>query len=136
MTDNTLGLLGLMRKASAIVPGEDDASEAVISGKARLLLIPKSVSDKKRERAERYLEGRSCELVELPFSEDELSKAVGTGGCSMAAVTDLGFAVSLCRQLAEADGEKYGGTYTRLLSRAEKQKRRKTEKPGARAVKK
>lgn len=136
MTDKTLGLLGLMRRASAIVPGEDDASEAVISGKARILLIPRGVSAKKRERAERYLEGRSCELVELPFTEDELSKAVGTGGCSMAAVTDLGFAVSLCRQLAEADSGKYGEPYARLLSRSEKQRRRKTEKPGVRAVKK
>ena len=34
MTEKILGLLGLMRRASAIAPGEDSAQDAVKAGKA------------------------------------------------------------------------------------------------------
>ena len=130
MTDRILGLLGLMRKASAICPGEDAASEAVLAGKARLLLLPADAPPRKIERADRYLEGRSCLKVMLPYPESCLSEAVGTGGCTMAAVTDMGFADALMQLLTGQDPLRYGNAAKKLHCRLDKQKRRKTEKPG------
>ena len=134
--DRILSLLGLMRKAGALVPGEDASSEAVLAGKARLLLLPCDAGEKKRGRAERYTDGRSCLLVELPYSESELSEAVGTGGCTMAAVTEIGFADSLMKKLAESDPDEYGQLSAEISGKYAKITRRKTEKPGAKAWKK
>ena len=52
-----LGLLGLMRRAGAISPGEDQAAEAVRAGKGKLLLLASDVSDNARRKAE-MLRGR------------------------------------------------------------------------------
>ncbi|MDO5444741.1 MAG: hypothetical protein Q4F31_03875 [Eubacteriales bacterium] len=136
MSDKILGILGLMRKAGAIALGEDDASAAVLAGKARLLVLPSDAGDKKRERALRYLDGRSCELIQLPYSGKELSEAVGIGNCSMAAVTDIGFADSLMKQLAITDPDRYGQSADTIHEKLSRISRRKTEKPGVKARKK
>ena len=130
MTDRVLGLLGLMRKASALSPGEDSASDAVLSGKAKLLLLPSDAGDKKKERAEWYTDGRSCLIVKLPYTESQLSESVGTGGCTMAAVTDMGFADSLMQILSEQDPELFSEQAEQIHAKFEKQKKRKIEKPG------
>lgn len=53
MTDPITGFLGIMRKASALAPGEDQATDAVLRGKARLLILhPTWGSGRKRERNE------------------------------------------------------------------------------------
>lgn len=130
MKEKILGLLGIMRRASSLSPGEDRASEAVLDGKARLLLLPEDVSEKKRERAERYVEGRSCLVLELPVSGAELSGAVGTGGCTMASVNDLGFADALMKLLAASDNDRYRAAADEITAKLEKQKKRKISKPG------
>lgn len=136
MSDHILGILGLMRKAGSIALGEDEASGAVLAGKARLLLLPEDAGEKKRERAMRYLDGRSCELVFLPYSGKEFSEAVGVGSCSMAAVTDIGFAASLMKQLSGYDPERYGRSAEAIQEKLSRITRRKTEKPGVKARKK
>lgn len=130
MTDKILGLIGLMRKASALVPGEDAAAEAVLAGKARLLLLPADSPAKKRERAERYTDGRSCRIVPLPYREAELSEAVGTGGCTMAAVTEMGFADALMKALEESDRDTYGLLAKEVHEKLDKLRQRKASKPG------
>lgn len=136
MFDNILGMLGLMKKASAVAVGEDKTAEAVLSGKARLLLLPADAGEKKTERAERYIDGRSCEIVRLPFYENELSAALGTGSCTMTAITDLGFADSFMRRLAERNQDVYGQVAEIIHAKLLKMNRRKTEKPGVKARKK
>ena len=136
MNDRISGLLGLMRKASAICPGEDKASEAVFAGKARLLLLPSDAAPGKRERAERYTDGRSCMMVNLPCTQEELAAALGIGGCTMAAVTDLGFASALMKLLKAEDPKRYGAAAEETEKRLEKLRRRKSEKPGRKAGKK
>lgn len=134
--ENILKLLGLMRKAGSLCLGEDDSSEAVLSGKARLLLLPSDTGEKKLLRAERVLDGRSCVPVNLPFSEMELSAAVGTGSCSMAAVTDIGFAASFMKRLAESYPDRYTKENEEIDARLARISRRKKEKPGVKVLKK
>ena len=48
MREKALKLLGLMRRANAIQPGEDRAGEAVQAGKARLLLLASDAAVSRR----------------------------------------------------------------------------------------
>lgn len=136
MKEDILAFLGLMRRASALAIGEENASEAIAKGKARLLLLPSDGREKTALHAEHLLEGRSALKIQLPFSEEELARSVGTGRCSMAAVTDLGFAKALMEQLDGAFPGRYGKELEAVAFRHEKAQRRKKEKPGVRTKKK
>ena len=133
MREKILGLLGLMRRANALSPGEDQAGDAVKAGKAKLLLFSSDVSDNARRKAENLSEGRNVQPVPLPFDRGELGAALGLGGCSMAAVTDLGFADALMRLLAAQWPEEYAEAAQRVRERSEKAVRRKTQKGSKKA---
>ena len=128
MREKMLGLLGLMRRASAISLGEDNANETVRAGKGKLLLLASDVSDNARRKAENAAAGRHVELVELPFDRETLGSAVGLAGCSVAAVTDLGFAKAFAELLAADAPEQFGELAERVRSRSEKAEKRKTQK--------
>jgi len=87
MEDKALGLLGLMRRASAIELGEDNSAAAVKAGKAKLLLLSSDVSDSARRKAESFSFGRSVLLVPLHYTREELGAALGVKSCAMAALT-------------------------------------------------
>ena len=135
MTEKIFGMLGLMRRASAIVPGEDKAAEAVRAGKGKLLLLAEDVADNARRKAENFSAGRSVALVPLPFDRAALGDALGLGSCSVAAVTDLGFANALMKELAARDPEKYRSIAQETERRCEKAARRKKETAARRASK-
>ena len=135
MSDKVLGLLGLMRAASAIAPGEENAADAVSQGKARLLLIAQDANEKAKKRVERYLEGRRALMIHLPYKNAEIAQAIGIGGCAMLAVTDMGFAKSLLKNLSEMYPGKYDAEAEEMNRRFEKAERRKKEKPGVKAKK-
>lgn len=135
MIDKIKGLLGLMRRASALALGEDDVLNVIARGKARLLLLASDVPDKQRIRAERSLDGHSTVKVILPFDSVEAGQAVGLGSCRMIAVTDIGFAVALMKLLAGFDSEKYGAAEMKIAARDEKIKRRKIDKPRTKSEK-
>ena len=77
MRERILGLLGLMRRASAVSPGEDQAGDAVKAGKAKLLLFSADVADNARRKAENLSNGRNVQLVPLPFDRGELPALPG-----------------------------------------------------------
>ena len=127
MREKTLKFLGLMRRANALQVGENNTGEAVRSGKAKLLLLASDASDNARKRAESFTAGRSCLLLPLPFTKEELSAALGLGGCSMAAVTDLGFANALIKRLRELEPETYAAAAEEVARRFSKAEKRKSE---------
>ena len=100
MREKILNLLGMMRRANAITIGEDKAAEIVRAGKAKLLLLASDVSENAARKAENLANGRNVQLLSLPFDREELGGALGVGGCSVAAVTDLGFASAWMKLLA------------------------------------
>ena len=128
MRDKALKLLGLMRPAKAIEIGADRACDAAAAGKARLLLLASDAGESALRRAERALAGRRAVRLELPFTRDELAEALGVGDCTMAAVTDMGFAEALVKQLSAIDAERYAAPAAELAAKHEKMKRRKSEK--------
>ena len=128
MREKILGLMGLMRRASAIAPGEDSALDAVRAGKAKLLLFASDVSDNAKRKAENASEGRNLVSVPLPFERSQLGDALGIGSCSIAAVTDLGFADALMQLLAAQWPEQYNEAAQAVRQRREKAARRKNQK--------
>ena len=136
MTDQILGLIGMMRRASALVIGEDRVSEAVQRGRVKILMIPSDVGNSVREFAVRISANRNLEIIELPERTEIISAAVGLSNCRIAAVTDLGFAKVMVDILVKQYPGKYQSEAERIKSRFEKRERRKREKPGLKTKKK
>ena len=128
MEDKALGLLGLMRRARAVEPGTDNACDAVRDGKAKLLILSADINDNARRKAENVSNGRRVLLQSVHYTRSELAAAFGLADCSMAAVTDIGFANALAKILAAKDAERYGALSAELEKRNEKAVRRKREK--------
>ena len=120
MREKILNLLGMMRRANAITIGEDKAAEIVRAGKAKLLLLASDVSENAARKAENLANGRNVQLLSLTFSREELGAALGLGGCSIAAVTDLGFASAWMKLLAAQWPEQFADAAKAVEDRREK----------------
>ena len=127
MREKTLNLLGLMRRANALQVGETNAGAAVRGGKAKLLLLASDASDNARGRAEGFLFGRNAIGLTLPFTKAEIAAHVGVSGCSMAAVTDIGFANALMKLLVELSPGEYEEVAAQVEQRFSRAERRKKE---------
>lgn len=90
-----LGALGLCRRAGALVAGFDATKDAVLAGKARLVLCAQDLSEGSTQRVQHLCE-ELCSVRILPLTQDQLAtilhKTVG-----VLAVTDENLAV-LCRK--------------------------------------
>lgn len=128
MREKILGLLGLMRRANAVTIGEDKTAEILRAGKAKLVLFSSDVSGNALRKAENLAEGRNVQLLHLPFDREELGSALGVGGCSVFAVTDLGFASAWTKLLAAQWPELFTEAAQAVQHRMEKAARRKTQK--------
>lgn len=122
-----LNMLGLMRRANAIQIGETNTGSAVRAGKGKLLLMAADASDNAKGRAQGFARGRNITTVSLPYTKEEISAAIGVSGCSMAAVTDLGFANALMKALSEAAPEVYSEAAGEVEERLQRAQRRKSE---------
>ena len=127
MREKTLNFLGLMRRANALQVGETNAGAAVRGGKAKLLLLASDASDNARGRAEGFLFGRNTIGLTLPFTKAEISAHVGVSGCSMAAVTDIGFANALMKLLVELSPGEDAEAAAQVEQRFSRAERRKKE---------
>ncbi len=103
-TDKLLGALGLCRRAGALIAGFDAVKDAVLSGKACLVLYAQDASEGNLRRI-RWMCGEvgdGCEVLPLPLTKQDLAailrKAVG-----VLAVTDTNLAM-LCRAKLPNDG--------------------------------
>ena len=128
MADKALGLLGLMRRARAVEAGTDNACEAVHAGKAKLLILSDDSAENARRKAENAANGRRVLLLPVHYSREELAAALGLGDCSMAAVTDLGFASAFVKALSAEKPDRYGEAAQELQRRNDKAVRRRKEK--------
>ena len=139
MEDKALGLLGLMRRAGAVQIGEDKAFDAIPSGKVKVLLLSEDASERACRRAEAMTNGRRFLLVTTHYPRETLGQALGVGSCAVAAVTDLGFANALMKELSAQLPARYGAFAEETARRSDKAERRRREtaerKGGKRNVK-
>lgn len=127
MSERLLNMLGLMRRANAIEIGETNAGGTCRAGKAKLLLLAADASDNAQSRAEGFVRGRRVITVRLPFTKAEVSAHVGISGCSMAAVTDIGFANAFIKALSQEYPGQYDDCAAEVERRFSKTERRKKE---------
>ena len=130
MEDKALGLLGMMRRARAVETGTDSACDTVRAGKAKLLILSADAAENAIRKAENAAEGRRVILLPVHYRREELGAALGMGECSMAAVTEIGFAEAFVKLLAEISPQQYGDAARELSRRREKNARRRREKAG------
>ena len=127
MKDRILNNLGLMRRANAVSIGETNTGAAARAGKAVLLLLASDASANARNRAEGFVYGKNTIMIALPFTKEEISDRVGVNGCSMLAVTDIGFANALMKSLAALQPESYEEPAKQMAERFSKAAKRKNE---------
>lgn len=95
-------LLGLARRAGAVVPGIDAARRAIRGGEARLILMAADASSVQLDKIRRLLDNRSIPRAILG-DRVTLGAALGAGPVSAVAVTVATFADELQRKLDAAD---------------------------------
>ena len=136
MTDRILGLIGMMRRASALDIGEDRVSEAVKQGRVKILMVPSDAGESVKAYAFHAAENKRLEMIELPYQTEVLSAAVGLSNCRIAAVSDLGFAKAMISMLVKQNPGRYETEAENIIRRFDKRERRKKEKPGLKTKKK
>lgn len=98
--DKVLSLLGIAQKAGRVVSGEFSVEKAVKEGKACLVLVAGDASDNTKKMFRNM-----CSYYEVPVyfhSEKEtLGHCIGKQFRASLAVTDVGFANALKKQLSE-----------------------------------
>lgn len=100
MTDKTLSLLGLSRRAGKLTAGFDAAVQAARERKAVLLLAAADISEKTFQNLS-FEGGRAgAQTLRLRTSIAETGKACGVKA-GVFAVTDKGFAEAIRKELSE-----------------------------------
>lgn len=122
MTEETLGFLGLMRRAGALALGAEDAFDAAREHRARLICLAQDAGKNTRDGLFNALEEGKSALLTLPASKGELGRALGVGECAALAVLDTGFALALCKKLGEES------LSAQLSERLDREKKRKAKK--------
>ncbi|MCD7792766.1 MAG: hypothetical protein LUG92_05085 [Oscillospiraceae bacterium] len=102
-----INYLSLARKGGLIEIGETAAGDCVRRGRAKLIIVAADASDNAQKRAGDYAKRIGQGSVRVPYAKEEISKATGRPGCSMAAFTDAGIAAAFMKALAEEYGEEY-----------------------------
>ena len=127
MSERLLNMLGLMRKASSIEIGETNTGIVARGGKAKLLILAADASDNAHSRARGFVHGKDIVSITLPFTKEEISFHVGLHGCSMAAITDIGFANAFIKGLAQEYPERYSEAEARVEEKFIRAQQRKKE---------
>lgn len=122
MTEETLGFLGLMRRAGALALGAEDAFDAAREHRARLICLAQDAGKNTRDGLFNALEEGKSALLTLPATKGELGRALGVGECAALAVLDTGFALALCKKLGEES------LSAQLSERLDREKKRKIKK--------
>ncbi len=128
MSDASLHLLGLARKAGRIEVGEEPVGAICRARKAKLLVIAADAAENTVRRAEHFAQAGNVQCIRTPFTKEQIGGAVGRGSCAMAALTDAGLAASLLKKLAQEEPEQYGEAAAALDVKAQKVLQRQREK--------
>ena len=122
--DKALTFLALARKAGFAELGEEPVGVAAREGHARLVLVASDASDHTWRRAKSYVAGTRQQLVRLHVTKDEMGMAIGRTSLAIAAITDIGLALSLAKTL---DTVKYKEVLAVLEEMDQKARQRQKE---------
>ena len=94
--------------------GEEPVDSVVRGRDARLLLLASDAADHTRRRCEHFAEAGQCLWLSVPYSKDELGRAVGRSSAAVLALTDTGLAAAVVRRLAAIDPARYDQAAARM----------------------
>ena len=98
-----LNYLGLARRGSNLVYGEETVGGVCRAGHARLVIVAKDAGEHTYRRARSYVNGKKIPLRPVFFTKEELGTALGCGVCAIAALTDVALAQAFVRALNEPE---------------------------------
>ena len=125
--DNILSLLGLALRGGRLVMGEEPVEGVARARDARVLLLTSDAADNTRRRIEHFADEGQCMWLRVPFTKEELGRALGRTSVAVAAITDIGLAAAVARRLAEGDPARYGESAARLDVKAQRAAERRAE---------
>lgn len=103
MNEKALGLLGLMKRAGKIAPGEVNSEDAARKGKTRLILLASDASANAEHKAGNLSATHNIPLYKTNFTKYDLAYSLGTGLCSIVSICDGGFAEGFIKKLEDID---------------------------------
>lgn len=101
--DKILSLLGLAYRGRNLESGESPVLSAILSRKARLVLAAEDSADNTKRMLKNRTADTEIPLFEIPCSKSDLGHAIGKQSCSMVAITDSGFALTVLNELVPED---------------------------------
>ena len=105
--DKFLTLLGLARRAGKVDLGETPVYEALATGRCRGIFLAQDAAGNTKDRLE-HRRG-DVPLWPVPFTKEELGRALGRESCAMVATGDAGFLEGLQKALDESKHHHDGG---------------------------
>lgn len=124
---NILSLLGLSLRGGRLAVGEEPVEAVARARDARVLLLAADAADGTRRRCEHFAAHGDCLWLRLPFTKEELGRALGRTSVALAAVTDVGLAAALLHRLAELDPAQYQDAAARMDVKARRAAERRAE---------
>ena len=124
---NILSLLGLCLRGGRLAVGEEPVEAVARARDARVLLLASDAADGTRRRCEHFAAHGDCLWLRLPFTKEELGRALGRTSVALAAVTDVGLAAALLHRLAELDPAQYQDAAARMDVKARRAAERRAE---------
>lgn len=127
MHSELLSTLGLCKRAGMLAVGEEPVEAIARAKDARVIFLAADAAENTVRRAAHFAEAGQCLWLRLPFSKEQLGRAVGRTSCAVIAVTDIGFAASIVGRLAQSDPDTYKEAAERLTLKAQRAAERKEE---------
>lgn len=128
MDNNILSFLGLMHKAGSLALGGENAYDAARTHRARLLVLAEDCGPNTAAQIRSAARQAEAPIARLPCTKAALGGALGQRECAALAVTDTGFALSLCRKCGwPAQAEQLEAR----LAREKKRKQKKIDRTAA-----
>ena len=127
-----LTFLGLAKRASRLSAGEDAVDAALSAGTVRLLILACDAGEHTVRRTEHRSQGR-LPIAYLAADKEALGRVLGWKSCSVAAITDLGMAISFAKALCAQDA-RHGPVLEALEETKDRIDRRRVKKPGKKSV--
>jgi ribosomal protein L7Ae-like RNA K-turn-binding protein len=125
--DRILSLLGLALRGGNLVVGEEPVEGAARAKDARVLLLAADAADNTRRRVEHFADAGACLWLRVPYTKEQLGRAVGRTSAAIVAVTDIGLASAVVHRLAELDPARYDEAAAKLEVKSKRAAERRSE---------
>lgn len=133
--DKALFYLSLARKAGLAELGEEPVGAAAKAGKAALVIVARDASEHTWRRGLSFVAGTTQPCIRVPYTKDEMGAAIGREALAMAALTDVGMALSLVRSLDQPEAQVLNVLQEAAQRRKKASANVRHKKPGGRPAK-